>query len=122
MNNLLAGTGIGTIFVDKKLCVLRFTPAVAKIVNLIKSDIGRPITHITSNLLKYESLAQDIKNVLNTLTPKEIQLQTKSGKWYLMNIQAYRTLENVVEGAVLSFVDITEMVHIKEELARLAKK
>lgn len=118
MNNLLAGTGIGTIFVDHKLNILRFTPAVTSIVNLILSDVGRPVGHIVSNMLSYNSLVTDIQSVLDTLIPKEIEVKTIDKHFYLMRIQPYRTLENVIEGAVISFVDITEMQTMREELNR----
>ena len=121
MNNLLAGTGIGTIFVDHKLNILRFTPAVTRIINLILADIGRPIGHIVSNMIDYRSLVSDIQSVLDTLVPKEIEVMTIDVKSYLMRIQPYRTLENVIEGAVISFVDITEMHNIKIKLNELNK-
>lgn len=116
MNNLLAGTGIGTIFVDCKLLILRFTPAITKIINLIVTDLGRPVAHISSNLVGYDSLVVDLQNVLDTLIPKEIEVQTIDKKWFLMRMQPYRTLENVIEGAVISFVNITEIVTMREEL------
>jgi len=116
MNNLLAGTGIGTIFVDCKLSILRFTPAITKIINLILTDLGRPVAHISSNLIGYDSLVVDLQNVLDTLIPQEIEVQTIDKKWFLMRIQPYRTLENVIEGAVISFVNITEIVTMREEL------
>ncbi|MBL8375403.1 chemotaxis protein CheB [Accumulibacter sp.] len=126
MNNLLAGTGIGTVFVDHQLRILRFTPAASGIINLIQSDIGRPVAHIVSNLAGYEGLVADTRAVLNTLIHKEVDVQTREGKWYTMRIQPYRTLENVIEGAVISFLDITETVQTREalraatELCRLA--
>ncbi|RYZ83076.1 MAG: hypothetical protein EOO68_33495 [Moraxellaceae bacterium] len=116
MNNLLAGTGIGTIFVDHKLCVLRFTPAATLIINLIISDVGRPIGHIVSNLVNYDSLVVDIHNVLKNLAPKEIDVQTIEKKWFTMRMLPYRTLEGVIEGAVITFTDITEVVIIREAL------
>ncbi len=109
MNNLLAGTGIGTIFVDHRLCILRFTPTATRIVNLIPSDVGRPVGHIVSNLSGYDSLVADVNDVLETLVPRELQVQTIDGKWYTMRILPYRTLENTIEGAVITFVDITEL-------------
>jgi two-component system CheB/CheR fusion protein len=126
MNNLLAGNGIGTIFVDFQLRILRFTPAASAIINLILSDVGRPVAHIVSNLVGYDNLVADTQAVLSTLILKEITVQTKSGHWYTMRIQPYRTLENVIEGAVISFIDITETVrtrdalHKANELLRLA--
>lgn len=117
MNNLLAGTGIGTVFVDFQLCILRFTPAASKIINLIQSDIGRPVSHFVSNLISYTALAADIKAVLDTLVPKEIEVQTTEGVWFNMRIQPYRTLDNVIEGAVISFININDRKRIETELA-----
>ena len=106
MNNLLAGTGIATVFVDHDLHILRFTPAATRIINLIQSDMGRPVGHIVSNLVGYDQLSQDIQRVLDTLIPVDVEVQSKAGKWFAMHILPYRTLENVIEGAVITFVDI----------------
>ncbi len=106
MNNLLAGTGIATVFVDHNLKIMRFTPTATRIINLIRSDVGRPVGHIVSNLQGYDSLVKDTKEVLDTLIPKEVEVKTIDGKHYKMLIQPYRTLENVIEGAVLTFVNI----------------
>ena len=118
MNNLLAGTGIATVFVDYRLCILRFTPAANKIINLIISDIGRPISHIVSNLLGYDRLVADTQAVLNTLIPKEVEVQTANENWYSLRINPYRTIDNVIEGAVITFVDITEMRQAKDSLRK----
>jgi two-component system CheB/CheR fusion protein len=118
MNNLLAGTGIGTVFVDYSLHILRFTPTATRIINLIKSDVGRPVGHIVSNLVGYDRLVADTKDVLATLIPKEVEVQSTSGVWYTMRIMPYRTLDNVIEGAVMTFVEITIRKQIEEELKR----
>ncbi len=118
MNNLLAGTGIGTVFVDHQLRILRFTPAATRIINLILSDVGRPVGHIVSNLVGYDRLVADVQAVLDTLVPKEVEVQTTEGKWYTMRILPYRTLDNVIEGAVITFVDITEMKQTQEALRK----
>jgi two-component system CheB/CheR fusion protein len=118
MNNLLAGTGIGTGFVDHQLRILRFTPAASTIINLIPGDVGRPVSHLASNLVDYNHLVADVQAVLDTLVHKEVQVHTKAGTCYTMRIQPYRTLENVVEGAVISFVDITAMVDAQEALRK----
>ena len=118
MNNLLAGTGIGTVFVDHQLCILRFTPAVSTIINLINSDVGRSITHIAPNFVGYDKLAIDTQSVLNTLTVKEVEVQTSDSNWYMMRIQPYRTLDNVIEGAVISFFNISETVQARDALLK----
>jgi len=107
MSNLLASTGVGTVFVDMQLHIQRFTPAATRLINLIQTDIGRPVGHIVSNLVGYDHLVTDLRQVLDSLVPKEIEVQTQAGLWYLLSIRPYRTLENVIEGAVITFVDIT---------------
>ena len=121
MSNLLAGTGIGTVFVDHQLRILRFTPAASSVINLIAGDVGRPVAHIVSNLVAYDTLVTDVRMVLNTLVAKEVEVRTLDDKWYKLRIQPYRTLDNVIEGAVISFIDINEIVHTREAL-RLANE
>jgi len=117
MSNLLAGTGIGTIFVDHKLLIQRFTPATAKVINLIPTDVGRQISDIVPRFMTYETMVRDIKTVLDTLISREEEVQTSEGQWFLMRIQPYRTTENVIEGAVLTFVDITGQKKIRDSLS-----
>lgn len=118
MNNLLAGTDIGTVFLDHSLRIVRFTPAATEIINLIPSDIGRPVGHIVMNLADYDTLVPDVQAVLHTLIPKEVDVLTAKGKSYTLRIRPYRTLENVIEGAVITFVEITDMVHTREALRK----
>jgi len=118
MNNLLAGSNIGTLFVDNQLRILRFTPAASTIINLIPTDVGRPVGHVVSNLVGYSSLVADVHAVLATLASKEMQLQTLEGKSYNMCIMPYRTQDNVIKGAVITFVDITEMVKTRDALKK----
>lgn len=115
MNNLLAGTDIGTIFVDHQLQILRFTPSITRIVNLISTDVGRPVGHIVSNLIGYDRLVADLETTLSTLVPMEVEVQSKPDNWYLLRIRPYRTLENVIEGAVITFTDITALRRSQEE-------
>ncbi|MHB8056965.1 MAG: chemotaxis protein CheB [Desulfuromonadaceae bacterium] len=118
MNNLLAGTGVGTIFVDFQLLIQRFTQSVTQVINLILSDIGRPVGHIVSNLVGYGTLVEDIRSVLDTLIPKEIEVQSGDGAWFLLRIRPYRTLDNVIEGAVITFFDISEIKRTREALQK----
>jgi two-component system CheB/CheR fusion protein len=77
------------------------------------------VGHITANLARYDHLVADVQAVLDNLAPKEIEVQTPTGDWYMLGIRPYRTLENVIEGAVITFVDITR-VKKAEALQRLA--
>jgi two-component system CheB/CheR fusion protein len=118
MNNLLAGTGVGTVFVDHQLKILRFTPAASAIINLIPTDVGRSVAHIVSNLVGYTRLVDDVREVLRNLIPKALEVQTSGLAWYTLHIQPYRTLNNVIEGAVISFENITEMVRTRDALEK----
>ncbi|HSO71829.1 MAG TPA: PAS domain-containing protein, partial [Thermodesulfobacteriota bacterium] len=126
MNNLLAGTGIGTVFVDHQLRILRFTPAVTQVINLILTDVGRPVGHVVSNLAGYDRLVADVESVMDTLVPKEVEVQTRAGDWFQLHIRPYRTLENVIEGAVITFTEINLLkkteaaLRESEVLSRLA--
>jgi two-component system CheB/CheR fusion protein len=102
--------------VDHHLRVQRFTPAVTQVINLILTDVGRPVGHIVSKLTGYDRLVADVQAVLDSLTPKELEVQTQAGAWYLLRIWPYRTLENVIEGAVITFTEATEMKKAKAAL------
>lgn len=116
--NMLSCTEIGTIFLDKNLHINRFTPAVARIFNLMEADIGRPIRHISTNIT-YENLFEDMKTVLKTLVTKEQEVTTNEGKWYLARISPYRTVHDTVEGIVITLVDITERRRAQEDIRLL---
>jgi len=118
MNNLLAGTGIATIFVDYQLRVMRFTPGTTEIINLILTDVGRPVSHVVSNLVGYDHLVSDTQKVLDTLVPKEVNVQITDGRWYMMRILPYRTIDNMIEGAVITFINITEEKKTQESLRK----
>ncbi len=107
MNNMLISTKIATVFLDNDLNIKGFTPAATKIINLKKTDIGRTIKDFSFNLL-YEKLIDDLLEVLHTLAFRETEVADKNGNWYLMRILPYRTTENVIDGAAVSFIDITE--------------
>lgn len=113
--NLMDSTQIGTIFLDGELRIKRFTPAVVGTFNVRSMDIGRPITDITQNLL-YETIEQDVIGVLRTLVTNEQMVESKDGHWFIMRIMPYRTLDNVIDGVVVTFTDVTEMKHLESAL------
>lgn len=120
MNNLLAGTGIGTVFVDHQLRILRYTPTATRFINLIPGDVGRPVSHLMSNLIDYDNLATDVQQVLDTLAPFEREVQTTDGLWCTIRVLPYRTLDNVIEGAVITVVDNSK-VAVAERERKLAQ-
>jgi PAS domain-containing protein len=118
MRNLLDSTDIPTIFVDNDLCIRRFTAHAAKVAHLIPADCGRPLSHTVHNL-KYEKLVEDAQGVLKTLAYREAEVETKEGHWYLMRILPYRTVDNVIDGVVIAFLDIHEQKMAAETIRRL---
>ncbi|MFA6598182.1 MAG: chemotaxis protein CheB [Ignavibacteriaceae bacterium] len=118
MKNLLDGINIPTIFLDNNLLIKRFTYHATKIINLIPSDIGRPINHIATNL-KFEKFFEAAKEVLRTLVYKEIELQTNDGIWYQMRILPYRTTSNIIDGLVVTFTHIHKLKTAYQEIHKL---
>jgi chemotaxis methyl-accepting protein methylase len=106
MKNLLDSTEIGTVFLDAELCVRLFTAGSNRVFKLIPGDVGRPITDIASELA-YPGLADDAREVLRTLAVHEQTAAVGDGRWFLVRIMPYRTLENMIDGVVITFSDIT---------------
>jgi len=105
MQNLLNSTEIATIFLDQHLRIKRFTPEATKLVRLIPSDTGRPIADLASNLC-YDELQADAAEVLRTLVFREKEVQTREGEWRQVRLRPYRTTDNVIDGLVMTFVNI----------------
>ena len=120
MKNLLDSTDIATLFLDNNLCVRRFTSETSKITRLIPTDEGRAITDIASALL-YPELADDAREVLRTLVKAEKEIPTSDGDWFMARILPYRTLDNVIDGVVITFVDITESKKLEMALRKRNK-
>ncbi len=107
LRNLIAATDIGTLFLDAQLRIKLFTPAVARLFNITESDAGRAITHFTHNL-DYDDLVADAERVVRELVPLERELRTEEDRWLMMRMRPYRTIEDRINGVVITFVDITE--------------
>lgn len=108
MKNLLNGTDIATVFLDGDLRIKRFTDRARHIIRLIPSDVGRPIGDLVSTL-QYDHLVQDAQRVLETLVVEEVEVSDADGRHMLVRILPYRTTENLVEGLVLTFIDLTRV-------------
>jgi len=119
IKNLLNSTDIATIFVDADLNIGRFTPATKDLLNLISSDIGRPLADIRPKFTD-ETLLNDVAQVLAKLTPIEAELATENGRYFLRRILPYRTGDNRIAGVVITFVDITERNIAEKQVRRLA--
>jgi two-component system CheB/CheR fusion protein len=117
MKNLLESTEIATLFLTKDLRVRRFTSGMKKIFNLIEQDLGRPLSDLASELA-YEEFTTDMKEVLRTLVFIERQIVSKSGAWYSVRIMPYRTSDDIIDGLVLTFTDITALKKMEAEFQK----
>ncbi|MEM5386229.1 CheR family methyltransferase [Paraburkholderia phymatum] len=106
LQNLIAANDIGTIFVDRNICIKRYTPRATDVFSIIPSDIGRSLLDITHRL-EYDKLADDAAEAFDSLRLIERELKSNDGRWYLARFVPYRTTEDRIDGAVLSFIDIT---------------
>jgi PAS domain S-box-containing protein len=116
LQNLMATTEIGTLFLDQDMRIKLFTPSVARHFNITQGDLGRVITDFTHRL-RYDNLESDAKKVIRSLAPVEAEIRTQDDHWLLMRIRPYRTIENLIDGAVVTLADVTELKRTEEALA-----
>jgi len=115
MQNLLNSTNIATLFLDSALNVRRFTDRITRIIHLREGDVGRPISDLASTLV-YPELHEDAEETLRTLVFSEKQVPTTDGNWLSVRIMPYRTLSNVIQGVVITFVDISAAKELEAHL------
>lgn len=115
MKNLLDSTDIATLFLDRHLNVRRYTQQATKIIKLIPSDVGRPITDLVSSL-DDPALAADVRDVLRTLNSSEKPVSAPDGRWYSVRIMPYRTIDDRIDGVVITFADITAAKTLEAKL------
>ncbi|MDQ4625690.1 chemotaxis protein CheB [Janthinobacterium lividum] len=118
MKNLLNSTDIATIFLDSELRIRRFTAPATQIYKLIQTDLRRPLSDIVNDLA-YPNLEVDALEVIRSLVFCERQVQTKNGRWYNVRIMPYRTVENVIDGVVVTFINITESKVLEAQLRQI---
>ena len=117
MQNLFDNLEIPTIYLDSNLCIKRFTSRAERVINLRETDIGRPLGDLVTRI-KRQDLIKEAEEVLETLAPKELEVENLEGRWYLTRIRPYRTMENVIEGLVITFVDIHDRKQAELESER----
>ena len=123
MKNLLDNINIGTVFLTVTLNIKRFTREAVRVYRLVATDVGRPLADIKSDI-QGDDLLADVQAVLDSLVPREREVSTINGEWYLARIQPYRTLDNVIDGVVLTFTDVSKRIQAEaasEEAKKLAE-
>ncbi|HYC84160.1 MAG TPA: PAS domain-containing protein, partial [Chryseosolibacter sp.] len=120
LNNYFRSTDIAQIFLDSQLLIRKYTPPATKLINLIETDVGRPITHISNNL-KYSGLFEDINHVLKTSEPVGKIIDLQNNTWYQMKVLPYVREGKNIDGVVLMFVDITAIKAAQAEVTEEVK-
>jgi PAS domain S-box-containing protein len=136
LNNLMASTDIGTVFLDRQLHVVRFTPSAQMVFNLLPADLGRPLRDITHRL-NYKGLISDAEQVLDSLRTierevqmderevqmdeREVQMDGRGLRWFMVRIAPYRTADDRISGVVATFIDVTRR-RLAEEQVRLSEE
>ncbi|HEX2991499.1 MAG TPA: PAS domain-containing protein, partial [Anaerolineales bacterium] len=115
LENLLGATEIGTLFLDRGLRIQRFTSGVSEVINILPSDRGRPIGHLTHRL-KYDSFMEDAELVLRQLIPIEREVRMEQDGWYLLRFRPFRTAQDLIEGVVITFINITALKESEVQL------
>jgi two-component system CheB/CheR fusion protein len=120
LENLMAATDIATLFLDRDLQILRFTPRVGELFNVRLTDRGRPLTDLTHRLV-YAEIASDAREVLEKLTPIEREVTDQSGSWYLARVLPYRAAQHRIGGVVITLIDITKRKQTEHALLERAE-
>lgn len=120
MANLLESTQIATVFLDRDLCIKSFTPTARDLFRLVESDVGRPLAHVRPRFAA-DGLQADMEQVLQRLGNIERQIEgSESGKRYIMRVLPYRTVDNLIAGIVVTFVDVTQIARAEEKIGALS--
>jgi len=115
LQNLVAATDIGTLFLDSTLRIKRFTDRVTELFSITESDEGRPITDFAHQLV-YDDLVKDARMVIADLAPLRREVSSRNGRWYDMRLRPYRTVDDKIDGVVITFVDISELHSVEQAL------
>ena len=116
MKNLLNSTEIATLFLDRELNIRRFTDQATNVIKLRNTDIGRPFTDLVSDL-QYPEIGNHASQVIKTLISTETTISTTDGRWFTVRIMPYRTIDDHIDGLVITFIDITKAKKLETELA-----
>ncbi len=121
MQNILNSVEIAILFLDKELNVRRYTERAARIVNLRESDVGRPLSDLTTSL-QYPDLQRDARETLRSLKPTDKHIQSSDERWFDVRIMPYRRLDDVIDGVVITLIDITDTKQVEDSLRNPGSK
>lgn len=120
LENLMSSSEVATLFLDRELRIVRYTPTMSTIFNIMATDRGRSITHLT-NKLAYDQLVEDAQRVLRDLSMIERKVRGDDGKWFLIRQRPYRTLDHKIDGVVITFTDISKLKQAEQSAVELSE-
>ncbi|NIJ55673.1 chemotaxis protein CheB [Dyadobacter arcticus] len=116
LNNYFRSNINGQLFIDDQLRLIKFSPGAVKLINLLDNDIGRPLSNISTNF-KFETIIEDISQVMSSDMVITKEVETKDGKWYqVMTMPYIKLINNKTSGAIITFNDITELKLVQQQL------
>ena len=118
LNNLLTATHIATVFLDREMRIVRFTPYMADLFNMRESDRGRLLSDL-AHQLHYADLQDDARRVLDDLAPVDREVSSENGRWYMVRLQPYRASDDRIDGLVMTFIDITDRRAAEERIREM---
>jgi two-component system CheB/CheR fusion protein len=111
----MAATDFGTLFLDSSLRIKRFTQQVTDLIRITPADEGRPITDF-AHQLEYDGLIKDAEDVIRHLAPIRREVKSRGNRWYDLRLRPYRTVEDKIDGVVITFVEVTDRLHVEQAL------
>ncbi len=121
INNLLRNTEIAAIYLDSNLRIRKLTPHVSEVTNIMETDIGRPITHL-SVMDGYPEIGEDVQQVMDDLKPVDKEVQDKQGNPYFTRLRPYRTENNAVDGVLITLIDTSELKKLRKQVERSSER
>jgi two-component system, chemotaxis family, CheB/CheR fusion protein len=121
LQNVMMATDFGILFLDSRLRIKRFTPHVADLFSITMNDERRPITDFTHRL-DYDALAKDAQMVVSNLAPIRREIYSRDNRWHDIQLRPYRTLDDKIDGVVVTFVDVTDLKHLQQRQQLLLRE